>query len=81
MTSLKAIYAKAEPFSILKAIRRSKVFEILKMVNRVTRIITECTDPRVKICGNKSRSTPIGKSVTSHLIARRIVCHGKLHSL
>jgi len=67
MTSLKAIYAKGEPFCFLKAIRRGKVFKILTMVNRVTRIIIECTSPRIKICGNNCRSTRIGKWVTSHL--------------
>jgi len=53
---------KGELFCLLKAIRRSKVFYILTMVNRVTRVITECTDSRVMLCGNKRISTRIEKS-------------------
>jgi len=53
MTNLKTIYAKTEPFRFLKPTRRRQGLKILTIRNGVTRIITEHTDPRVRIRGNK----------------------------
>jgi len=78
MANLKEIYAKVEPFYLLKAIRRSKVFKILTIVSGVTSIITEHKDPRAKRCGNKCGSTRFEKSVISHLITRRILLHNEI---
>jgi len=53
MTNLKTIYANTEPFRFLKPIRRRQDFQILTIRNGMPPIITEYTNPRVSIRGNK----------------------------